>query len=235
MEYRDIIKRLYELENKEKVLYKEKKFGIYTQKALGIYQSDLNKIARQIGKNSTLAIKLFESNIYEAKILCAKTFHPKDLTEELLEKWVLTFDNWEVCDSFSMGLIAKSSYAQIKIEEWTRREEEFVKRAGFATMAAYCMADKKAENSVYEDFFSIIIRESKDERLYVKKAVNWALRSIGKRNIDLNKKAIKVAKQIEQFNSKTAKWIAKDAIKELSGEKVKVLDYPRAIYRPNHK
>ena len=158
-------------------------------------------------------------------------FNPKEVTEELMEKWVVTFENWEICDSFSMGLFSKSKFALAKILEWTERESEFEKRAGFATLASYCMADKKSGNDLFEQFLPIIKREANDDRQYVKKAVNWALRNIGKRNKDLNKKAIEVAYELLNYKSKSAKWIAKGAIKELEGVNVKMLDYPRNLYR----
>lgn len=236
MTVEQIIAQLYTLENKEKVLFKEKKFGIRTHQSLGIYHKDLKEIASTIIRDksidrSSLAIGLFNTEIYEARILCSKIFPIKELTNNLLEEWVKVFDTWEICDSFCMGLFAKSTFAVEKIVEWSSRENEFEKRAAFAILAAYCMADKKADNSVYEAFFSIVKRAATDERLYVKKAVNWALRSIGKRNIDLNKAAIKAAEEIEQIDSKSAKWIAKDALRELKKENVNILDYPREIYR----
>jgi 3-methyladenine DNA glycosylase AlkD len=148
-----------------------------------------------------------------------------------MEKWVKSFENWEVCDSFSMGLFAKSNFALPKILEWTKRNPEFEKRAGFTIMAAYCMADKLSENDLFEQFFSIIKREANDERIYVKKAVNWALRNIGKRNTDLNKRAIEVAYEILGYESPSAKWIAKNALNELERDNIRMSDYPRAIYR----
>ena len=148
-----------------------------------------------------------------------------------MQKWVTTFENWEVCDSFCMGLFSKTEFAVAKILEWSERKSEFEKRAAFATLSSYCMADKKAANSVFEQFFPIIIREANDERLYVKKAVNWALRSIGKRNIDLNKKAILVSQTLVESNSKSAQWIAKDALREFEKPNLNILDYPRSIYR----
>lgn len=230
-----ILQKLETLADPEKIEFKRKKFGIEANNALGVYMKDLNAIVKEIGKNNELAVELFDSGVYEGRILCSKTFRPKDLTEALMEKWVATFENWEVCDSFSMTLFARSPLAVQKINEWSKRKEEFVKRSAFATMAAYCMADKKAENSVYEQFLPILLREATDERLYVKKAVNWALRSIGKRNPDLNKMAVTTALQISEENptNKGALWIAKDAIRELTGKKVNVLDYPRTIYRPD--
>lgn len=226
-----VLKALHELANPEKVTFKEKKFGIVANNALGVYIKDLKFIAKQIGNDNDLALQLFDTGIYEGRLLCSKMFKPKDVTETLMEKWVVTFENWEMCDSFSMGLFSKSPFAVQKIVEWSSREAEFEKRAAFATLSSYCMADKFASNEVFEGFLPMLRREATDERLYVKKAVNWALRSIGKRNTDLNKSAIVIAKEIELLDSKVAKWIAKDALRELSGEKVNILDYPRSIYR----
>lgn len=226
-----VMAHLYAVADPEKAVFKAKKFGIITNNAIGVYQKELNRMARELKKDRLLAIALFDTGVYEARLLCSKIFHPKDLTNELLEKWVATFDNWAICDSFCMGLIAKSDFALPKIKEWVLREEEFEKRAGFAIIAAYCMADKKASNEVYEQFFPMIINAANDDRIYVKKAVNWALRSIGKRNVDLNKSALNVAKEILLLESKSAKWIANDAIRELEGTKVNILDYPRHIYR----
>jgi 3-methyladenine DNA glycosylase AlkD len=223
--------RLYALQNPEKVIFKEKKFGIVSNNSLGIYHAELKKIAKDIGKDNELALKLFDSGIYEARLLCSKIFKPKDVTVELMEKWVKAFENWEVCDSFSMGLFAKSDFALEKIIEYTKRKPEFEKRAGFTIMAAYCMADKLSDNVLFEAFFPIIKREANDERVYVKKAVNWALRNIGKRNIDLKKKAILVAQEILENENPAAKWIAKNALNELKKDNIRMSDYPRAIYR----
>ena len=230
MTYEEILEYLYELKDPEKVVFKEKKFGIISNNALGIYHKELKIIAKEIGQNNELALQLFDSGIYEGRLLCSKMFKPKDVTLSLMEKWVKTFENWEICDSFSMGLFSKSKFAHSKILEWTGRKPEFEKRAGFATMASFCMADKKSENEVFEQFFPIIKREAYDERVYVKKAVNWSLRNIGKRNIDLNEKAIEVAHEILNFESKSAKWIANNALTELQKEEVRMSNYPREKY-----
>lgn len=231
MTYDEVITCLFDLQDPEKVVFKEKKFGVISHNSLGIYHKELKMIAKEIGKNDKLAIRLFDSGIYEARLLCSKIYDPKDLTSDLMEQWLVTFENWEICDSFCMGLFAKSSFALQKIDEWSKRKPEFEKRASFATMAAYCMADKKSENELFEEFLPILIREANDERLYVKKAVNWALRSIGKRNIDLNQRALETAHEILTLDTKAANWIAKDAIRKLEAENVNILDYPRAIYR----
>ncbi len=130
-----------------------------------------------------------------------------------------------------MGLVAKSKFAIPKILEWTKRQEEFQKRSGFTTLAAYCMADKKAENRVFENFIPIIENNIEDERIYVKKAVNWTLRNIGKRNKDLKAIAIASANRIAKNPTKSAQWIAKNALKELQSQNLNSLDYPRSLYR----
>lgn len=231
MQYQAIIDQLKELAEPEKVLFKHQKYNIVANNSLGVYQKDLKELAKKIGYDNDLAIQLFDSDIYEARILCSKIFNPKDLTVGLMEKWVSTFENWEICDSFSMVLFAKSVHAYEKAIEWSHRKAEFEKRAGFAIMAAYCMADKKAENSLFESFLERIEAEAHDDRQYVKKAVNWALRNIGKRNKDLNNKAIMAAEEIKKQGTKPAIWIANDALKELQSEKVNIFDYPRHIYR----
>lgn len=232
MTLKETITRLRSLADPEKATFKQAKYNIVTNNALGIYMKDLNVLAKEIGKNTDLALALFDTGLYDARILCSKIMRPKEVTEKMMEYWTPTFENWEICDSFSMGLYSKSPFAVQKINEWSSRFPEFEKRAAFATLSSYCMADKKASNEVYEAFFPLLVREATDNRIYVKKAVNWALRSIGKRNKDLNKSAVNVAYKISEIDSKAAQWIAKDAIKELSGKKLNVLDYPRAIYRP---
>lgn len=227
----EIITLLKKEANPDKVLLKESKFGIISNNALGIYHKDLKEFAKRIPKEDQIAIELFETDIYEARLLCSKIFNPKNLTEQLMDKWTSTFENWEICDSFCMGLFAKSQFAVPKAIEWTTRTREFEKRAGFATIAAYCMADKEALNPTFEQFFPILKQACTDERIYIRKAVNWALRNIGKRNVDLKLKSIALAKEIADINDKTAKWIGKNALKELSGETVRSSDYPRAIYR----
>jgi len=217
--------------NPEKVQIKETRFGIVSNNALGIYHKELKELAKKIPKDDKIAIALFESNIYEARLLCSKIFNPENLTEQLMDNWTSTFENWEICDSFCMGLFAKSQYAIPKAIEWSNRKKEFEKRAGFTIIAAYCMADKVSPNNLFEQFLPIIKRECKDERLYVKKAVNWALRNLGKRNTDLKLKAVSLAEEILKINDKTATWIAKNALKELTNEKVRISDYPRKVYR----
>ena len=196
------------------------KFGITPKKTYGVSIPLLRKMAKGIGKDHKLALQLWDIDIRETRILASMIDEPDLVTEEQMEKWVRDFDCWEVCDQVCQNLFTYTKFAYKKVVEWSKRDEEFVKRAGFALMAWLAFKDKKADDVKFEKFFPIIKKESTDERNYVKKAVNWALRQIGKRNMNLNRKAIEVAKEIQKINSKTAKWIARDAIRELTSEKI---------------
>jgi 3-methyladenine DNA glycosylase AlkD len=231
MKLESVIQKLKSLADPEKIALKRDKFGISANNSLGIYHKDLKAVAKELGQDNELAIQLFETGIYEARILCSKMFKPADITDDLMEEWVKTFENWEICDSFCMGLFAKSVFARQKILEWTSREPEFEKRAGFVIIAAYCMADKHADNDVFRQFLPLIEREAIDDRLYVKKAVNWALRNIGKRNIDLNAEAINVSKNFSDSEIKSEKWIGSNALRELENKNVNILSYPRTVYQ----
>jgi 3-methyladenine DNA glycosylase AlkD len=233
MNVEQVTDRLHALANPEKVILKENKFGIRANNSLGIYHKDLKSLAKEIGQDNSLALQLYDTGIYEARILCSKIYQPEDISETQMNHWAGEFENWEVCDSFCMGFFVKNELALTKAMEWSIDEREFVKRAGFVIMAAYGFAHKQAGNEVFEDFFIPIEREAKDDRIYVMKAVNWALRNIGKRNIDLQQQALIVAERILGLQKKVASWIAKDAIRELRKESANVLDYPRSIYRPN--
>ena len=220
MEYDQVMKKLMSMEN-EKDKAGMARFGIKTEKALGISLYELRPLAKKIGKNHKLAQKLWASKIHEARMLAAFIDEPDKVTEKQMERWVKDFDSWDICDQACSSLFDKTPYAYKKAVEWSRRKEEFVKRSGFVLMAALSVHDKKAKDKDFEKFFPILIRESTDERNYVRKAVNWALRQIGKRNKALNKKAIKVDKEIRKKDSKAARWIASDALRELESEKVR--------------
>ncbi len=231
MQINEILIELKSLSNKEIKDFKAKKYGIHCGNSWGIYQKDIAVLAKKIGKNTSVGIQLFETGNYDAQLLCAKICIPKEITEALMDQWITHFNTWEICDSFCMQLFKFHPLAIKKALEWSERNNEFEKRAGFVLMATYGFADKNAENEVFEQFFPILIKHANDDRIYVKKAINWALRQIGKRNVDLQKKAIRTAREILKQDSTSAQWIAKDALKELQGEKVNILDYPRSIYR----
>jgi 3-methyladenine DNA glycosylase AlkD len=190
------------------------------EKRLGISIPELRKLARETGKNHDLAMELWKSGIAEARILAGMIGDPQKLTEKQMEDWVKDFDSWDVCDQVCMNLFDKSPLAWKKVYDWSEREEEFVKRAAFALIACLAWHDKKAEDGRFIELLTLIRREAVDNRNFVKKAVNWALRHIGKRNKILNTAAIDAAREIRQTDSKSARWIASDALRELESEAV---------------
>jgi 3-methyladenine DNA glycosylase AlkD len=220
MDYNEIIDALKSHANPENVAGMAR-FGISTKNTLGVSLPTLRNLARKIGRNHDLAHQLWDSGIHEARILAGLVAEPTKVTEDMMERWVRDFDSWDVCDQCCSNLFDKTRFAYRKAIEWSRREEEFVKRAGFVLMAALSVHDKGASDAKLARFFPIIRREATDERNFVRKAVNWALRQIGKRNAKLNRMAIKAAKQIQKIDSKAAKWIAADALRELTGPAVK--------------
>lgn len=197
------------------------RFGIKPKNAYGISIPNLRKIAKETGKNHELAGKLWTSGIHEAKILASMIDDPLLTTARQMDKWIRDFDSWDICDEVCLNLFVKIPCSYEKAMEWTAKKKEFEKRAGFALMATLAWRDKNAENKKFLSFLPLIEKMATDERNYVKKAVNWALRQIGKRNKILKKEAVKTAKKIQKINSKSAKWIAKNAIWELNNKKLK--------------
>ena len=214
MEYKDVIKTLKSMGNPDNVAWMAR-FGINSANILGISMPELRKLGKSIGKDHELALKLFDSGIHEARILATLVADPAEFTEEQAESWVVELDAWDVCDQFCMGLMWLTPYAYDKCYQWSERDEEFVKRAGFALMAKLAWSDKKATDQAIASFLPVIEREATDERNFVKKAVNWALRQIGKRNAPLRRAALATAKEILALDTPAARWIARDAIREL--------------------
>ena len=198
------------------------RYGINPENTYGVSIPNLRKIARETGKNHALAQELWASGIHEARIIASMIDDPKMATEEQLESWVKDFNSWDVCDQCCMNLFEKTGFAYRKAVEWSERDEEFVKRAGFVLMARLAVSDKKADDKQFEALLPIVRREAYDNRNFVKKAVNWALRQMGKRNAILNRKAIETAEEIQKMDSRSAKWIASDAIRELTSESVQI-------------
>lgn len=219
MKFEDIIKELESL-SRPKDVEGMARFGITPEKTYAVRIPELRRIAKVAGKNHQLALELWEADYRETRILACMIEDPKTMTEEQMNKWASEFDYWEICDQCCMKLFRMTPFAYKKIFEWSQREEEFAKRAAFTLIAVLAVHDKDAADGKFEQLFPIIIRESTDYRNYVKKAVNWALRHIGKRNLKLNRKAIEIAKQIDKMDSKSAKWIAKDALRELESDKI---------------
>jgi len=220
MNFKDILKELKKLADPESVEGMSQ-FGISTENTLGISIPELRKLAKKIGKDHNTAQELWKSEIHEAKILASMVDNPKLVTEAQMEEWVKDFDSWDVCDQVCNNLFRKTSFASRKAVDWSERQEEFVKRAGFVLMATTAVHDKKLDDKKFIEYLEIIKDKSDDKRNYVKKAVNWALRQIGKRNKKLNEEAIKTAEKIKKLEYKSAKWIAADALRELKSDKVK--------------
>jgi len=219
MEYKEVINKMKSLENPKNVEGMAR-YGINPKNNLGLSVATVRSIAKEIGKDHDLALKLWDSGIRDARMLAAHVDDPEKVTEEQMEKWVLDFNSWDVCDNACGHLFDKTKFSYKKATEWSNGSEEFVKRAGFALMAWLATHDKKSDDRKFEEFLEIIKREATDERNYVRKAVNWALRNIGKRKLTLNKKAIKTAEEIKKIDDRTARWNANDAIRELTSEKV---------------
>jgi 3-methyladenine DNA glycosylase AlkD len=220
MQHTEIIEKIKALSDPEAVKGMAR-FGINPENTYGVSVWELRRMAKEIGPDHTLAEQLWASGIHEARLLATFTGEPEMVTEAQMESWVKDFDSWDICDLCCSNLFDKTKFARTKAIEWSRREEEFVKRAGFVLMAALSVHDKKAADEDFIQFMPIIKREATDDRNFVKKAVNWALRQIGKRNLSLNKVAVETAEEIKQIDSKSARWIAADAIRELNSEAVK--------------
>jgi 3-methyladenine DNA glycosylase AlkD len=196
------------------------RFGIETSHALGISVTDLRKIARALGRDHDLAAGLWAGEIHEARILASMVDEPAKVTRTQMERWVKAFDSWDLCDQVCMNLFDRTPYAWDKAEEWAGRRAEFVKRAAFSLMASLAAHDKSAPDDRFLPFLAAIEHEAWDDRNFVKKGVNWALRGIGKRNRSLHALAVATAERIGEQDTPSAHWVARDALTELRSEKV---------------
>jgi 3-methyladenine DNA glycosylase AlkD len=196
------------------------RYGMTAQGRLGVSVPQLRKLAKEVGQDHSLALALWKTGIPEARIVAAMIADPQELTGEQMEEWVKDLNSWDVCDQVCMNLFEKTPLAWPKILAWAEREEEFVKRAAFALIACLAWHDKQAQDEQFIALLPLLKRGSTDERNYVKKAVNWALRNVGKRNPRLNRAAIAAAQEIRQMDSRAARWIASNAIRELESQAV---------------
>jgi 3-methyladenine DNA glycosylase AlkD len=196
------------------------RFGINAEHALGVRVADLREVAKELGRDHRLAGALWATGIHEARILASMVEEPARVTEAQMERWVRAFDSWDLCDQVCANLFDRTPYAVRKAREWSGREEEFVMRAAFALMASLAVHRRDLDDSVFVDFLRVIEREAGDDRNYVKKAVSWALRQIGKRSVRLHRAAIHAAERIARQRSRAPTWIASDALRELRSEAV---------------
>ena len=199
------------------------RYGITPRKAFGISAPHLRALAKEIGTDQRLSLKLWKTGYLEARALASLIGDPNEVTEAQMDRWVRDLDCWAVCDACCGCLFDKTPMAYRKAMEWTRSEREYVKRAGYVMMAALALHDKRARDEKFVRFFPAILQGASDDRNYVRKAVNWALRQIGKRNKKLNRLAIATAERIRRLDTRPTRWIASDALRELRSSQVKRL------------
>lgn len=197
------------------------RYGIHAPNVWGVSAPNLRRLAKEVGEDHTLAAELWRTGVHDARILATLIDDPAEVTIRQMERWALDFNSWAVCDAACCILFDKTPHAWDKAIEWIDRQEEYVKRAGFVLMAALAVHDKKTPDERFEMFLPLIATRATDERNFVKKAVNWALRQIGKRSRRLNEAAVRTAQQIRQIDSKPARWIAADALRELTSDKTR--------------
>ena len=219
MEVKQVIDRLRSMSDPEAVEGMAR-FRIQSNNSFGVSVPKLRTLAREVGHDHSLALKLWETGLHDARLLATMVDDPRQVTVDQMDRWVRDFDSWDVVDGSCGNLFDKTPYAIAKAKEWCKREEEFVKRAGFVLMAEIAVHDKRAKDQVFLDFLPLIVGGASDKRNFVKKAVNWSLRQIGKRNLKLNKAALSTALKIQKMESGAAKWVASDALRELKSPQV---------------
>jgi len=192
------------------------RFGIRAAKAYGVPTPRIQALARELGRNQALASSLWSSGVLEARALAAMIADPQAITEAEVESWVRGFDCWAICDGACLSLIWKTPFAWRKVREWSRREPEYERRAAFALLAVLAVHDKAAPDARFRTALRLIVKAADDDRNFVKKAVNWALRQIGKRSPALCAEALEVARSLAAASGRSARWIGRDALRELS-------------------
>jgi len=219
MHFNEAIAELHSLADSA-VVRSLSRFGLPTKHALGISAPKLHALAKRIGRDQALSLRLWETGVHEARVLAALVGEPDRVTKRQMDRWVGDFDSWGVCDACCGVLFVYSSDAMEMAFKWSRDKREYVKRAGFALMASMAVHQKSLADSAFVPMLRAIREQSADERGFVRKAVNWALRQIGKRNFHLNSLAIETATKIHSIKSPAARWIASDALRELHSDGV---------------
>ncbi len=196
------------------------RYGIKTENRLGIQMPELRKLAKEIGKDHVLSMQLWQTGVEDARILASMVAEPEKLTSQEMDRMVADVDSWDVGDQVSMNLFEKTSLAWQKIKKWSQQDEEFVKRTAYGLIACLAWHEKTASDQQFIDVFPVMAHGAQDSRKSIQKAVSWALRNIGKRNENLNQKAMALARQIQETATKPAKWVASDVLRELTSEAV---------------
>lgn len=216
---KQILSRLKKLGRPE-ALAKMAHFAIDTENAFGVAVPELRRLAKEIGRDHPLALALWQTGVHDARLLASMIAAPADTDRAMADAWAADFRSWDLCDQCCSNLLRKTAFAHDLVGEWRHREEEFVKRAAFAMIAVLAVHDKAAEDEVFAAWLPFIEEGASDPRNFVKKALNWALRQIGKRNRNLNRAAIECARRIADGGSKPGRWIAADTLREIAGEAV---------------
>jgi 3-methyladenine DNA glycosylase AlkD len=211
---RDVVRTLERMGDRSR-LEGMARFGIDTGRAVGVTVTELRRFARDLGHDHELAAALWASDVHEARLLASLVDEPAMVSEAQMEAWVADLDSWDVCDGVCGNLFDRTPFALDKAAEWSSREPEFEKRAAFALMASAAVHRKDLPDAAFASLLPVIRAQTTDERNYVKKAVSWALRQIGKRSSGLNSRAVRTAEQIERIDSRAARWVARDALREL--------------------
>ena len=192
------------------------RYAIVATNVMGVSVGDLRQRAKTLGRDHALALALWKTNVYEARMLAGFVDEPDRVTPAQMDRWARDFDNWAICDHSCFHLFDKTPHAWAKIDQWSARPEEFVRRAAFALLASVALHDKKAPDEPFVRALTLIERASTDERNFVKKGVNWALRGIGRRNPRLKTLALALSRKLAASPNATARWIGKDALRDLS-------------------
>ncbi|HEV2884717.1 MAG TPA: DNA alkylation repair protein [Pyrinomonadaceae bacterium] len=197
------------------------RYAIPSDNALGVSVGNIRALGKQLGRNHELAAALWETGVYEARMLTSFVDEPARVTSAQMDRWCRDFDSWAICDSLCFHLFDRTPHAWQKVPKWSKHRDEFVKRAGFALMASLTVHDKAAPDSKFLPLLKLIEKGATDERNFVKKAVNWALRTIGKRSATLNEAAVAVAHRLAESDNSASRWVGKDALRELTSTNVR--------------
>lgn len=219
MDFEEVINYFEEIQD-EKVVNSNKRFAIGCEHSYGIRLPVIRKLAKNIGKDHDLAIKLWNHPYHESHLLATMIEQKDKVTSKQLDQWVSSFYSWDIVDQACINLLVDLQEARENIFVWCESDKEFVKRTAFSLIAVIAVHEKNAEAKDFDKYFPLIKKASFDSRNFVKKSVNWSLRQIGKRDLECNKKALNVAYEISEIDDKTCKWVSSNAIRELESEKV---------------
>jgi 3-methyladenine DNA glycosylase AlkD len=196
------------------------RYAIPNDDALGVRMADIQKLGKQLGHDHALALGLWKTGIYEARMLCAFVDEADKVTPAQMDAWARDFGNWAVCDTLTFVLWVRTPHAFAKVRKWATHRDEYVKRGAFALLAGIALKDKEATDAQLLRSLALIEKASTDERNFVKKGVNWALRGIGGRNLALNEAAVALARKLAASSEPAPRWIGKDALRQLASAPV---------------